>query len=233
MRDFLRETRSGQWLLWAMGAALIMVALEMVRIPRIDRPLHAVCALVIVAALALNSHAGAMFGMGPWYELRGGVWPLAAEAVHLIAVGIWGGPLLYLAWSRPRPAERADYLAAVRRFSTAALPTVCVFIASGVFLGCIHLDAVGQLTSSFYGEMLLAKIVAVALLLGVALHNRRALPRIEGTAALRQLRGAMQLETGLLLLVLTITNALASADPPHLHRVRDQAPMSAGVPPWI
>lgn len=221
--DYLRETTSGQCILAVCAAAMVLSALELpLPLPRwMDRMAHGFATLTLVAGLAANSHAGAMFTSESWLDMRRGVAPYAVQVVHMGAVLLWGGPLLYLSWL-PVRAERDRWKEAVRKFSAVALPCVCVFVATGAFLGFLHMGRLSDLYESPYGRLFVAKSVTVALLLGVAALNRwRTLPAVDG-AGIRRLRANMQIETVLLLLVLSITTALASADPPHHH--------GAGVP---
>jgi putative copper export protein len=234
LRGYLMETLNGRGLLVALVAALVLVGCELLAPPRVavergeapgpgrrvDRVVHAIALMTLIGAVALDTHAGAMLETA-------GLLPSAAEFVHLAAVLLWGGPLILLAWVKPTAAERDAWLRAMARFSRVATVAVALFAASGAVLGAVHLERAANLLSSPYGRIFDLKVGAVLLLLASAWTARRALGR-GGAQGVRRLRRAMQIETLLLLLVLVVTQALASADPPHVHRPAAESGISSG-----
>lgn len=221
--DYIGNTEPGTWVLWSCAAVLALLLLGMLRrwTPRLlDLALNFLALVVLVSAVTMKSHAGAMSDMGRWLDPRVGLLLIVAEFVHVGAVLCWGGPLPYLSWTRPRGAARREvYAAAVQRFSTVAGVCAALFIASGLYLAWDHVARWQALTSTWYGQVLLVKLTGVAAVLLLAAYNRwRALPRLgtleTSSAALRPLRRAMQVEAIFLLLIVGATYVLASADPP-------------------
>ncbi|WP_374928383.1 cytochrome c oxidase assembly protein [Kytococcus sedentarius] len=124
-------------------------------------------ALVATLPLAFTGHSGGTLDHDAAVNGYG---------AHLIGVSVWVGGLLGLAllW-RDLGEDRA---VAVRRYSTVAL---CAFVAtgaSGVLNGSIRVDW-GDLLTTAYGQLLLAK-VAVFAVLGVFgyLQRRRVVDRL-------------------------------------------------------
>ena len=90
--------------------------------------------------------------------------------LHGIAVAYWVGallPLLAMAW---RPAD--GLLAAVNRFSRAAMVAVGLLVLTGLALAIVLLESFGTLIETRYGIILSIKTVLVAVLLGLAVLNR-------------------------------------------------------------
>lgn len=131
-----------------------------------------------VGTLAAAGHAAAV--SPAW-------WGMAADAIHLLAAGLWAGGILALATIRPpegwRGPGRRELL---RRFSPAA---VKAFLASAGFGAVRALQELGSprdLVTSSYGRALAVKVALVALMLPLSLlawRRLRAFPRAEGGLA--------------------------------------------------
>jgi copper transport protein len=148
------------------GGSLAMRGVEV-------RNLLSIAAVVMVGvALATTGHASAA---SPQWLTRPAVF------VHAIGVTIWVGalpPLLLQA-----RAGTASLAKTLSRFSHVAIWTVPLLIVAGLFLAKIQVVEPGALLATTYGEILSAKLVAVALLLALAVVNRRFLtPRVAGGA---------------------------------------------------
>lgn len=108
-------------------------------------------------ALGLVGHAGASLDHTN---------AVNAMAVHLVAVSVWAGGLLALALLAGRMDD--DVLAtAVRRFSPWALASVIALALSGLISAGIRLSGWGDLVTTGYGRVVLAKalgLVALAVL---------------------------------------------------------------------
>jgi copper transport protein len=94
---------------------------------------------------------------------------LVAELAHLLGVALWVGGLGYFAtlfwWSAFREESSAAELAwAIPAFSLLAVGAVGLLTISGLYLAQLHLSALGQLFSTPYGRLLLAKLGVVALM---------------------------------------------------------------------
>jgi copper transport protein len=144
-----------------------------------------------------------------------------ARLTHVIGISAWiGGLVMLLAVALPR-RRTAELLALLPRFSAFATTAVITLVVGGVLLTWDHLDGVGDLTTTSYGRVLLAKLVVVGLVLIVAAlcraHVRdclRAPARLDGTAIARPLVMWAGVEVGLLAAVLVITTVLVTRVPP-------------------
>src|SRR5712691_11445972 len=105
-------------------------------------------------------------------------WAVAADSIHLAAVGVWLGALAHLVLIVARAEAPCEALLnGARRYSRFALPTVLVVMATGVLTAIPEFRSVGAVFTSGYGQTLLIKsaLIAVALLLALV-ARRRALP---------------------------------------------------------
>ncbi|MEU6220477.1 copper resistance protein CopC [Streptomyces sp. NPDC047022] len=100
--------------------------------------------------------------------------PLAmtSAVLHLLAMAVWLGGLAALLTALYRTPDELP-AAAVTRFSRLALASVVVLVATGVYQSWRGLGSLGALTSTTYGRLLTAKLVAVVVLLGAAAFSRR------------------------------------------------------------
>ncbi|MFF8989591.1 copper resistance CopC/CopD family protein [Streptomyces sp. NPDC014983] len=99
---------------------------------------------------------------------------MPVDVVHLLAVAAWLGGLTALLGALYRaPAETPVEAAAVRRFSRLALGSVLVLVATGVYQSWRQLGSWSAFTDTRYGQLLLAKIALVAVMVGIASVSRR------------------------------------------------------------
>lgn len=90
--------------------------------------------------------------------------------VHGVAVAYWVGalaPLITMARRRHNDLPRA-----IRQFSNVAVPLVGLLVLTGVVLAIIQLGTFRALIDTWYGIILLIKLVLVTLLLALAALNR-------------------------------------------------------------
>jgi putative copper resistance protein D len=177
-------------------------------------------ASVFVGALAFTGHA--LGGQG----VEGIVHP-AADALHLIASAAWVGALIPLALLLAA-AGKNDALAIARaatlRFSMLGLISVGTLLVSGLINTWYLAGSVEALTSTFYGQLLLAKIATFAAMVAVAAVNRQWLtPRLmqnesatTAQGALRQLRRNALIEALLGFAVICMV-AVLGIKPPGIH----------------
>ncbi|WP_199881052.1 copper resistance CopC/CopD family protein [Streptomyces kebangsaanensis] len=135
----------------------------------------AVLALALALTLAASEHASAGIQV-----------PVAmtSSALHVLAMGVWLGGLTALLTilqrvteDEPRTAapdgDGPALTAAVARFSRIAFGAVTVLVVTGVYQSWRGLGSWSTLTGTAYGRLLLAKVVAVVLMLAVASLSRR------------------------------------------------------------
>ncbi|MEV4969538.1 cytochrome c oxidase assembly protein [Streptomyces scopuliridis] len=98
-------------------------------------------------------------------------------ALHLVGVTVWVGGLLFLLVAAARREEAA--VDAARRFSPLAGWALIAVAASGIVNAAVRLPGPGDVFTSRYGLLVVAKAVAL-LLLGAFgwWHRRRTLPRL-------------------------------------------------------
>ncbi|NGO67550.1 copper resistance CopC/CopD family protein [Streptomyces boncukensis] len=93
------------------------------------------------------------------------------DVVHLLAVALWLGGLAALLttlrWGPPPPRS------AVRRFSGTALGCVTALAATGLYQSWRQVGSWSALGGTRYGQLLIAKIALVALLVGLGWFSRR------------------------------------------------------------
>jgi copper transport protein len=123
-------------------------------------------ALAVGLALTLTEASHATTGR--WTALA-----VPADALHVLGASIWlGGLVVLLAVVLAAPATDQS-ATTVRRFSPVAFAAVVVIIATGVLQSVRQVGSFGALTGTTYGRLLLAKIVAVGVLVAIASASRR------------------------------------------------------------
>lgn len=165
--------------------------------------------LALGAYPALTGHANAAGAR---------VLALAADTVHVWAVGGWmGGLALVLLLSRgpARAGDARDPLPdLVPVFSRLARACVAALVLTGLYGAWLHVGGWGALASTAYGRLLLLKLVLAAGVLCLGGVNARKwtplLGRAEGRAGLRR---TAAWELALATLVLLVTAALVHTSP--------------------
>jgi len=193
----------------AMLASAVLLA-ALAALARRASPLPAgMLALLAVLPLAWAGHAA--MAQPQWLTMP-------ALALHVVVAGFWFGalpPLLHAV--RRLPGGQAAALLA--RFSALAVPAVAALLVAGTVLAAVQMGSVSAFWSTAFGALLAGKIVLVAGLLLLALHNRnRLLPAL---AAGRQDAGSalartIGVEIGLIALVLVLTALLGFNTPPRV-----------------
>ncbi|MFF7044569.1 copper resistance protein CopC [Streptomyces massasporeus] len=132
-----------------------------------------VVAAGLAASWAMSEHASV--------GLQAGI-AMPIDVLHLLAVAAWLGGLgaLLVALYRA-PAETPVDAPAVRRFSQVAFGSVLALIATGTYQSWRQLGSWSAFTDTRYGQLLLAKIALVVVLVGVAWISRRWTGRLAET----------------------------------------------------
>jgi putative copper resistance protein D len=97
-----------------------------------------------------------------------------AMAVHLVAVTVWAGGLLAIALLAPR-MDDAVLATVVRRYSPWALAAVIALALSGLISAGIRLSGWGDLITTGYGRVVLAKTIGLLALALLGAQQRRRL----------------------------------------------------------
>ncbi len=168
-----------------------------------------VLAAVYLASLAWAGHAGAGQGSDRWVQL-------VSDVVHLLAAGAWLGALPGLVRLLGGVAAFDAAVQATRRFSTVGMASVGALILTGVINALFLVGSVPALVGTRYGQLLLAKLALVVLMVSLAAVNRlRLTPRLQAldAEARRLLRRNAIVETAAGLGVVVIVGTLGVTIP--------------------
>lgn len=193
-----------------------------------DEDLAAICALGVLATYGGVGHAAA--GSQPTLALL-------SDTTHLAAASLWIGGLCVLLFAL-LPSRRTDELAeALPKFSKLAMGCVAVLAATGTYQAWREVSPLPALWSTWYGQLLLAKIAGFLLLISLgnlgrmAIRRRYAMPVAYALSVsedgepegrpdpgdqdrlVGRLRRSVLLEVGLAAAVLAVTAVLVSTAP--------------------
>lgn len=198
---------------------------------RVARCLAALAMVLAAASLAATGHASMA---PPQWLSRPAVW------LHGLAVMAWLGALLPLLYSLQPPlvvnnelvnndqANDADHSPLVIFSPYIPLALIALLLSGGV-LAYLQLSGWSSFITSRYGQILLAKLTLVAVLLLLGAYNRyrltAAVLRNEATAQ-RRLRRVIYAELVLMVLMLALV-ALWRFTPPPRNIVMAQSPVTA------
>ncbi|WP_157970746.1 copper resistance D family protein [Nakamurella deserti] len=153
------------------GAVTLWVALLLVLF--VERVSGALGTWLLAVAAAGALLPGALTGHAAHHDNAIVVSALSL-GVHIVAAGVWIGGLLALVVHLRKFPEQLRR--AIPRFSAAALVCVAAVGASGLLAGILMLDGWEALWTSPRGHLILAKTVALVLLVVIGhLHRRRTL----------------------------------------------------------
>jgi len=237
LRVTLSQTRFGQ--LWELRLSL-MLLLGIVMLIAIGARRHKlyqsrglqivglVGATVVAGSLAWAGHAGAMVDGGKNVHL-------IADAMHLVAAGIWPGALLPLCLllTRIRSSNRQESLAitaaVIHRFSTVSISAVSLLAASGIINSYFLVGSFRVLLATSYGQFLSLKLLLFAIMICIGAWNRCCLqPRLracanthahEGRNALKALVRDVYAELCFGSLILLIVGAMGAIAPAAHHHL--------------
>ena len=173
--------------------------------------------VVMAVTISLGSHAAALREVGP---------ALAADLIHLLAVGAWVGglPVLLLAaWEARKAASEgsaaAEMTEVAARFSAVATVAVGLIVVTGAYSAWLHVVEPARLWSTEYGVLLVAKLALVAPLLALGGVNlgwtrpRLAAGGVAGPRAQTALRTLVGAEIVLAVSVLLVVGFLTEREP--------------------
>jgi putative copper resistance protein D len=165
--------------------------------------------LVALGGAVLATGAFALTGHTSVSAHRGAL--AALLMLHLLVLAFWFGALwpLGIATLRESPARAADI---IRRFTALATWLVPVVLLAGLVMAVLLLPNLSALSEP-YGELLVAKVLGFALLMGLAAANKWRLgPALKSgtTQSGRWFRRSLAAEFVLIAAVLTITAVMTS-----------------------
>ncbi|MFI1367270.1 copper resistance CopC/CopD family protein [Streptomyces griseochromogenes] len=166
-------TRPGELLLARLALLLLAAACALFprgRRRRIPRRAALAAAAILSVALSLTWAASEHASAGLQVPLA-----ITSATLHLLAMAAWLGGLTALLLTLRRTSADPAALPArtVTRFSRLAFVSVTVLVVTGVYQSWRGLGSWQALTDTAYGRLLLAKLVAVAVLLAAASRSRR------------------------------------------------------------
>jgi len=214
----LFETEFGR--VWRLRLGLITVAFVLAALgfaqDRLRRALTLalfLVSVVLLVSLAWISHAAAA---------RVQPLGLLGDALHLCVASVWIGGLLplviFLTRARASSSLSERALPVLRRFSTLSLSCVSVLIVSGISNCWLLVGSIHALFTTRYGWLLLVKLAAFGVLVGLGARNRfvikTKLARVPmGSDLLAQLRRNVICEACLGLAVVAIVACLGVTPP--------------------
>jgi copper transport protein len=151
----------------------------------------------------------------------GGTLLLLADYAHLLAAALWLGGLVALvtltasARSRSGPEREALFRAGLLRFSAIAPALVALLAGAGVYVAIGELPSVSAILTSRYGIVLVAKVAAFAVAIGLAAYHRfSVVPRVAAGASAVGVRRTLAAEVFLLAAALALAAVLSQTPPP-------------------
>lgn len=185
--DLLRDSNVGRyWLL--RSAAIAVLAIVLYLTPRFEdasrgrRIMLVVLAVLPLVPVALTSHAAAI---GPGEGAAA-----LADLAHLVAGSIWVGgllalvPALVVLRSLSGDQRRSALASMIPRFSTLAIASVLVLVASGLYATWLQVGNLTALTETDHGRTLILKLLLVVVMLCLGAINLLVLePRLRSAAA--------------------------------------------------
>lgn len=171
--------------------------------------------LLLGLALASRGHASTA---PPVWLARPAVW------LHAVAVTLWIGALVPLYHTLKSPAGETVLL---RQFSRAIPMVLVVLVLSGAVLIYVQFDDPSSLWRTAYGQVLMVKLVLVAVLLALGASNRYRLTDAAtrgNTAARQSLRRAISVEAVIAVVILGVVALWRFTPPP---RALDAASVAA------
>ncbi|MBV6521593.1 MAG: hypothetical protein MNPFHGCM_01734 [Gemmatimonadaceae bacterium] len=215
-RTVLGNTTWGRGaVLQVIGVVLSLVAVVRVKNAVLSERLGVFGALALMAAPAWQGHAA---GVDSRVMLA-----MGADAAHTAAFSIWIGTLLVLRFALLVPARASEPPGAravvtrelVARFSPVALTCGGLLAATGFWAVLLHLTSVPDLWRTRWGQLLVAKLIAVAGVAAAGAYNWRRVSPLLGTSAGQAfLRNGVNAELLLAVLVLAITAILTGTGTP-------------------
>jgi putative copper export protein len=196
-----RALLSGPGRVEALRTALALLSLWALALARRPR----MAALFAFAAVAVSGATGHSMAIHPF-------WSTPLKALHLAAVSVWMGGLLWLAASARESSER--FASAAARVSSLALGAVLLVTVTGAAEALLFLPTPGEIFRSAYGFTTLAKIAGLGLLvLFGAYHKFRIVPRLAEESVARGFRGSLRTELGVMFAVVLLGGLLAYLPP--------------------
>jgi copper transport protein len=196
----------------ALGLVVLAIAVAVATLKpgRWSLALVGVVAAGVLLVHAVEGHAGA-----PSSVRLGNI---AVDWLHLVAVGVWVGGLVWL-FLAIRPAAHASVGwdargTFVRRFSRLATVALVVVLLTGLLRAVAEVGSLRQLVSSSFGVALIVKAGLVVLLVGLgALNHFGRVPHADDPRSVGRVRHTVAGEIGVATAVLLVASILSQLPP--------------------
>lgn len=224
VRMIVVETAIGTaWVVRMLALVIVLVAaLALERYPTPMRMVVLLASSVAIATLVWTGHAGATEGVsGTIHRL--------SDIVHMLAASIWVGGIASFVWLlfkpvwQTSPTELAITHRALEQFSRVGALVVGLIVLTGLINSQILVGAanIGTITTTPYGQLLLAKLALFGLMLALAAANRwRLTPALgagvtsgDTAVAVTALRKSLIAEGAAVLLILALVAWLGTLEP--------------------
>jgi len=215
MTDMTMHTRWGFALRLELGAALVaLVALAFAaRRLRGAWILVEISAIVLAVTPALAGHAAA----SPRFTAL----MVASDFLHVLGGGSWLGSLLAvmvvgvpLAFTRDGEERWTSVASLVNSFSPVALASAALVVVSGLLASWVHLERFSALWETAYGQVLLLKLLLVAITATIGAYNfRRVQPQLLHEMGSTRLKRSATTELTVGFLILLVTGFLTGISP--------------------
>lgn len=199
LRQALDAQPTGWWFR-LLGLLLAVAAIWLVSRRDPGGRIAAACGLVALSGYALTSHAA---GRASYSEIATGV-----SFLHNAAVAIWIGGLALVVF-----APIADRSAELAAFAKRALPLFVIAVIAGLVNAGLIFPSIDSILDSDYGSVLIAKVVVVLVVLGLAAWHHRTVLR-HGDPLPARLMTSMRIEVGLIAVAVLLASTMAMLAPP-------------------
>ena len=164
--------------------------------------------VVAIASATLPALAGHSAGLGD-HALA-----TTAGVAHVVAAVVWVGGLVALAVHAARRTMPLDR--PLQRFSTIALVAVVLLAASGAANAYTRLDNPGQLLTTGYGQVVIAKTLLIVALAAIGWVIRSRILKGSGSSRWGRFARVAGVELTIMAIAIGLGVALASSPPPRV-----------------
>ena len=173
-------------------------------------------ALAALAAFAVTRASMGHAGEAGWWNLA-----VAAESIHLAAIGLWTGLVAVSGWFvldkfRLLPIDTAASDKFLHLMSNAAILSVAALAGTGIYSAWHRVGSMENLLHSTYGIALLVKLLFVLIALALGGYNKLVgLPAASRSRpGIDLVRNVLRIESLVLCVVLLAAAILTSQQPP-------------------
>ena len=168
---------------------------------------------IYLLLISLTSHNAATPADIRWFAI-------ATDIVHVLAATTWIGGIAYLLIASASAVRSGDQTSRIvllqfaTRFAPLAIFATTIVVASGIVSSLMQIT-IPEALNTPYGRVLGAKIILLAILIGLAIRNNRSVARSTRTsiACTRSLQRYITIELAIAFTILLATAGLASLEP--------------------